>query len=84
MNCSFCCDDLENHTHNFLSDYESTELDGTPVAICGTCVLFFEMKIRISQQVARLEDYRLSMRDPIERWEDDGGPPTDERERWVS
>jgi hypothetical protein len=56
MKCSFCLDDLENHIHNFVSDYKATEVNGRPVAICGTCVIFFELQTRKAQQSERPND----------------------------
>ena len=75
MRCSFCLDDLENHTHSFRSEYEMTELENRPVYICGTCVRYFELQMHLASEIERVQLGHVQALEPLRRWEDDGGPP---------
>lgn len=74
MTCAFCGDDIENHTHAFRSDTYGGLANRRTVLICGTCVLFFEYQMRVSETNDRLSRFSLSQLDPLLQWEDDGGP----------
>lgn len=74
MTCAFCGDDLVNHAQAFRSDTWGGLRGRRTVLICGTCVRFFELRMRADAADAAVTHVRNRQLESLQRWEDDGGP----------